>query len=61
MKEEWALTREEDDEEARRQAVAVIARAMEMSPVRLVVVLVFVLLCVLSMVENVCVSVTTSV
>lgn len=61
MKEELALTREEDDEEARRQAVVVIARAMEMSPVRLVVVLVFVLLCVLSMVENVCVSVTTGV
>lgn len=55
MKEELALTRVEDDEEARRQAVVVIARAMEMSPVRLVRVLVFVLSFVLSMVANVCV------
>ena len=55
MKEELALTSVEDDEEARRQAVVVIASAREMSPVRLVRVLVFVLSFVLSMVANVCV------
>lgn len=52
MKEEdgSALTRVEDDEEARRHAVVVIARAREMRPVRLVLVRVVVLSCVLSMV-----------
>lgn len=51
MKEEdeSALTRVEDDEEARRHAVIVHASAMEMSPVRFGLVRVVVLSCVLSM------------